>query len=54
VLFKNSAGNLCGDSRHDFGVIDRVTKEVQQWVLSSLFLVESSKASSEEFDPGSD
>jgi hypothetical protein len=25
-----------------FGVIDRVTKKVQQWVLSSLFLVESS------------
>jgi hypothetical protein len=37
-----------------FGADDRVTKEVQQWVLSSLFLFESSNTSSEEFDPGSD
>jgi hypothetical protein len=37
-----------------FGVDDRVTKKVQQWVLCSLFLIDSSKASSEEFDPGSD
>jgi hypothetical protein len=36
-----------------FGVIDRVTKSPAMG-LSSLFLVESSKASSEEFDPGSD
>jgi hypothetical protein len=55
TLFKNSVDNLCGDSRQCiFDANDRVTKEVQQWVLSSLFLVESSKASSEEFDPGSD
>ena len=55
VLFNNLAGNLCGNSRRlcSFECNDLSDQESSDGPLIHSF-VESSKLSSEEFDPGSD